>query len=283
MHCKNCLPCCFDANGSRRRAPPGTGIVTPPLREHSRGEPYVAHTTISMHAFYEQDGIEADGYLSRPTEPGPWPAVVVLHEWWGLDPHFRKLSRRLAAEGYVVLVPDLYNGTVTSDEEEAARLKTSLDTDRAASITTAAVPYLRSLPFVSADAGIGLLGFCMGGGVALLAAGSDQFDAMVTYFPSMYPDDEELRRIDLPILVHYGTDDVVTPRYEIDRILEVFEKEATPYERYEYEGAGHAFTNDTYEELYVESAAQDAWPRTVEFLESHLRDVNTTGDRPANE
>lgn len=223
-----------------------------------------------MHAFYEQDGIEADGYLSRPTDTGPWPAVVVLHEWWGLDPHFRELSRRLAAEGYVVLVPDLYDGVVTADEEEAARLKTSLDTDRAASVTTAAVPYLRSLPFVDGDAGVGLMGFCMGGGVALLAAGRGAFDALVAYFPSMYPDDDELQRIDLPTLVHYGTDDVVTPRYEVDRILEVFDEEGTSYDLHEYQGAGHAFTNDTYEELYVESAAEESWPRTVEFLAARL-------------
>lgn len=224
-----------------------------------------------MHAFYERDGIEADGYLSRPTDAGPWPAVVVLHEWWGLDPHFREMSRELAAEGFVVLVPDLYDGVVTDQEEEAARLKTSLDTDRATSITTAAVPYLRSLPFVDPDAGVGLMGFCMGGGVALMAAGRGGFDALVAYFPSMYPDDEELRQVDLPTLVHYGTDDVVTPRYEIDRILDVLEDGSVPHELYEYEGAGHAFTNDTYEELYVESAAEAAWPRTVEFLETHLR------------
>lgn len=223
-----------------------------------------------MHAFYEDDGVEADGYLSRPTDPGPWPAVVVLHEWWGLDPHFRELSRRLAAEGYVVLVPDLYDGEVTTDEEEAARLKTSLDTDQAAAVTTAAVPYLRSLPFVDEDAGVGLMGFCMGGGVALLAAGRGSFDALVAYFPSMYPDDEELHRIDLPTLVHYGTDDVVTPRYEIDRILDAFEEETVPHDLFEYDGAGHAFTNDTYEELYVESAAEESWPRTVEFLAEHL-------------
>lgn len=224
-----------------------------------------------MHAFYEDDDTAADGYLSRPSAPGPWPAVVVLHEWWGLDPHFRELSRRLAAEGYVVLVPDLYDGTVATEEETAARLKTSLDTDWAAAAATAGVPYLRRLPFVDADAGVGLMGYCMGGGVALLAAGRGDFDAMVAYFPSMYPDDEELARIDLPTLFHYGTEDVVTPRYELDRILNAYDEAGTPYELYEYEGAGHAFTNDTYEELYVESAAEESWPRTLEFLAEHLR------------
>lgn len=232
----------------------------------------MTYTTISMHAFYEHDGTEADGYVSRPTDPGPWPAVVVLHEWWGLDGHFRELSRRLAAEGFVVLVPDLYAGVVTTDPSEAARLKTSLDTHRAVNTTTATIPYLRSLPFVSDEGGIGLMGFCMGGGLALLAAGTDDFDALVTYFPSIYPDSDEVKSVSCPTLVHYGTADVVTPRFEIDRIVELFHEAGTPHELYEYEGAGHAFMNDQHAENYHREASETAWPRTVAFFERTLRD-----------
>lgn len=237
----------------------------------------MTRTTVSMHAFYEHDSVEADGYLSRPTDPGPWPAVIVLHEWWGLDQHFRELSRRLAKEGFIVLVPDLYDGSVTSDPDEAARLKTSLDTHRAVEITTAAIPYLQSLPFVDEETGCGLVGFCMGGGLALLAAENDEFDALVAYFPSIYPDSEELRKIRPPTLLHYGLEDTITPRSEIDRITELIDEGGMEYQLYEYEGAGHAFMNDMHEEYYHADATEKAWPRTVEFLKERLHDTATAG------
>lgn len=227
-------------------------------------------STVSMHAFYEYDGVEADGYLSRPSQPGPWPSIVVLHEWWGLDAHFRELSRRLASEGFVVLVPDLYDGDVTQDPQKAARLKTSLEIPRAIEKTIGAVPYLRSLPFVEESAGCGLLGFCMGGGLALLAAKNAYFDALVAYFPSIYPDAEELGDIQCPTLLHYGTEDIITPRFEIDRITSLLDEAGTSYDLFEYEGAGHAFMNDMHEEYYHEEATEEAWPRTIEFFKTEL-------------
>lgn len=227
-------------------------------------------STISMHAFYEYEDIEADGYLSRPSEPGPWPSIVVLHEWWGLDKHFRELSRRLASEGFVVLVPDLYDGEVTEDPQEAARLKTSLEIPRAIDKTVGAVSYLRTLPFVSDTNSSGLLGFCMGGGLALLAAKHESIEALVAYFPSIYPDAAELEEIHCPTLLHYGEEDIITPQFEIDRITTHLEKSGTPYDLFKYEGAGHAFMNDMHEEYYHEEATETAWPRTIEFFKDQL-------------
>ena len=140
---------------------------------------------VSLHAFYPSGDHGVDAYLSHPTAPGPWPAVIIVYEWWGLEDHFRNLSRQLAREGMVALVPDLYHGKVTANPTEAAKLKTSLDIDRAIEEIINAVSYLRSLPFVSGQ--VGVMGFCMGGGLALLAAcRATEFSAGVIYFPSIY-------------------------------------------------------------------------------------------------
>lgn len=224
---------------------------------------------VSLHAFYRNGDIAVDGYLSHPTAPGPWPAVIVGHEWWGLEEHFRDFSRALAREGMVVLVPDLYHGKVTTDRAEAAALKTSLDIDRGVEEIVSGAAYLRSLPFVSGK--VGVLGFCMGGGLALLAAcRSKEFDAGVLYFPSIYPDTSELENVCCPQLIHYGTADVITPRSEIDRITRILDRAKKPCELHLYEGANHAFVNDMHPDKYHKEATEASWPRTVEFLKQHL-------------
>jgi len=232
----------------------------------------MAERIVSLHAFYTCGSAGVHAYLSHPTARGPWPAVIIGHEWWGLEEHVRELSRRLAREGMVVLVPDLYHGTVTAQPAEAAGLKTALDIDQAVGEIIAAVPYLRGLPFVAGK--VGVLGFCMGGGLALLAAGrsSEFFSAGVIYFPSIYPDASEIEQIGCPLLIHYGTADVVTPRSEIDRITRTLERGHKFYELHLYDGANHAFVNDAHPEMgeYNREAAEAAWPRTVAFFQQHL-------------
>src|SRR3989304_4027056 len=150
----------------------------------------MAERIVSLHAFYKSGDGGGDGYLSHPTARGPWPAVILVHEWWGLEEHFRELSRLLAREGFVVLVPDLYHGRVATERADAASLKTSLDSDGPGRETVDGIPYLRGLPFVSGK--VGIVGFCMGGGLALLAAcRSGDFAAGGIYFPSIYPDATE--------------------------------------------------------------------------------------------
>ncbi|OGP24973.1 MAG: hypothetical protein A2038_00625 [Deltaproteobacteria bacterium GWA2_57_13] len=228
----------------------------------------MAERIVSLHAFYPSGEGGVDSYMSRPTAKGAWPAVIILYEWWGLEEHFRDLSRSLAQEGFVALVPDLYHGKVTSSPQEAAKLKTSLDIERAIQEILDGVPYLRSLPFVSGR--IGVVGFCMGGGLALLGVcRSSEFSAAVTYFPSIYPDSSELEKISCPLLIHYGTADVITPMSEIERIKKTLERHQKPYELYLYENADHAFVNDTHQRYHKE-AAEASWPRTVEFLRRHL-------------
>lgn len=226
---------------------------------------------VSMHAFYKSQGKGVDAFLSRPTASGQRPAVLIIHEWWGLEDHFRDLTRAFAREGCVGLTPDLYHGRVTADWEEAARLKTSLDLDRATQEILDGIPYLRGLPFVKPDK-IGIVGFCMGGGLALLAiCRTKEIAAAVIYFQSMYPDPGELASITCPILGHYGEDDIYTLRSEVEAFEQILRETNKSCEIHFYKNAGHAFVNDKHPELYRKEAADASWPRTIEFFRTHLK------------
>lgn len=231
----------------------------------------MAERIISMHAFYKSGGVGVDGFLSRPTAGGKWPAVLVIHEWWGLDDHFRDMTRTFAREGYVALAPDLYHGRVTGDWEEAARLKTSLDVERATREILDGIPYLKGLPFVNPDR-IGIVGFCMGGGLALLSVcRTTEMAAAVIYFQSMYPDPSELVNIACPILGHYGEDDIYTPRSEVEAFENVLRDYNKSYQIHFYKNAGHAFCNEMHPELYRKEAGEASWPRTFEFFRKQLK------------
>ena len=226
---------------------------------------------VSMHAFYKSKGEGVDGFLSRPMTSGKWPAMVVIQEWWGLDDHFRDMTRLFAKEGYVALAPDLYHGKVTEDWEEAARLKTSLDLDRATQEIIDAIQYLKGLPFVNPGR-IGIIGFCMGGGLALLTiCRTKEITAAVIYFQSMYPDPSEIANISCPVLGHYGEDDVTTPKSEVQAFEKLLKDNKTPHEIHFYPNAGHAFVNDKHPEMYRKEAAEASWPRTVEFFQKYLK------------
>lgn len=229
----------------------------------------MSHEIVSMHAHYRSDGTDVHGYLSRPVDAGPWPAVVLVHAYTGMGPHYRDLARRLAREGTVVLAPDIYHGETADDHAEAAKLKTSLDIEAAVAEMVDGAAYLRDLPYV--DAGAGVLGFCMSGGLALLAAARGDFDAAVAYYPSIYPDEAALAGIDCPLLLHYGTADEVTPASEMANLRAALDDAGVDYEYREYEGADHAFLNDTYERRHDPEAAAESWEHTVEFFQRHLR------------
>jgi carboxymethylenebutenolidase len=203
----------------------------------------MAERIVSMHAAYKS-GEVVDGFLSRPTAGDPRPAVVLVHGYRGLDDGQRAVTRRFAQEGFVCLSPDLFQGRTFHTLDECALQKTSLDIQRAVEKIVDSVPYLRKLPWVGKK-NIAVLGFCMGGGLALYAlAQSRSFAAGVIYYQSLFPDPEDLKGITAPLLCHYGTDDHGTTRTEIEMFRDSLEKHKKKYEIEMYEGAGHAFLNN---------------------------------------
>ncbi len=230
----------------------------------------MSETIVSLHAMYKGKSGNVDGFLSRPVAEGRRPAVVIGHEWWGLDDWSREFTRMVAAEGFVALTPDLYHGKVTHDFETAARLKTALDINKAVQELTDAVPYLKSLPFVSDK--VGVMGFCMGGGLALLAAcrGSG-YNAAVIYHHSIYPDESEVKDLSCPLQGHYGLADTITPASEVKKFESQLKQFNKTCEIYSYEGAGHGWLNPNSPQMYRPEAAKLSFQRTIEFFKKHLK------------
>jgi carboxymethylenebutenolidase len=199
---------------------------------------------VSMHAAHRSGKEVVDGFLSRPIIGGERPAVVLVHRYRGLDDGQRAVTRRFAQEGFVCLSPDLFHGKTYHTLEDCALKKTSLDIPRAVANIVDSVPYLRKLPWVGKKK-VAVLGFCMGGGLALYAlAQSKAFDAGVIYYQSMFPDPEDLKSISAPMLCHYGTADAGTTQTEIDMFRESLDRYKRKYQIEMYAGAGHAFLNN---------------------------------------
>lgn len=199
---------------------------------------------VSMHAAYRSAGGIVDGFLARPVAGGVRSAIVLLHGYRGLDDAQRAVTRKFARQGFVCLSPDLFHGGVFTTPEECAFQKTSLDIVGAVEKVIESVPYLRRLPYVGRKK-IVLLGFCMGGGLALYAlARSRAFSAGIIYYQSLFPDPEDLKGIRAPLLCHYGTEDANTTKVEIELFREALDRHHKNYRIVMYEGAGHAFLNN---------------------------------------
>lgn len=226
---------------------------------------------VSMHAAYKSGREVVDGFLSRPTAGNPRPAIVLIHGYRGLDDGQRAVTRRFAQEGFVCLSPDLFHGKTFHTLEECALQKTSLDIPRAVEKVVDSVLYLRKLPWVGKKH-VAVLGFCMGGGLALYAlAQSRAFAAGVIYYQSLFPDPEDIKTITAPLLCHYGTDDPGTTKTEVDMFRETLERHKKKYEIEMYEGAGHAFLNNpSTKNTANQEAAAKSVARTTKWLKKHL-------------
>ena len=209
------------------------------------------------------------GYLSEPGQGGG-PGVVVIQEWWGLVDHIKDVCDRFASEGFVALAPDLYHGKTTKSPDEAGKLMMAMRIDEAERDLSAAVDYLSTLDSTNSEK-IGVVGFCMGGALALYTATKNpKVGACVVFYgghPKVKPD---LPNLHAPVLGLYAEKDgFVTPDSvrDLERQLKDLGKQIDVNI---YNDTDHAFFNDTRPEVYNAEAAADAWQRTVEFLRKHL-------------
>jgi carboxymethylenebutenolidase len=219
--------------------------------------------------FTTSDG-SAPGYLAVPAgEQGP--AVIVLQEWWGLDEHIRSVCDRFAAEGFYALAPDLYRGETTAQPSEAEQKMMAMSMDQVEKDMCGAADYLAAQPGVEGP-GVGAVGFCLGGGLAIWAAAScPNIAAAVSYYYVMPHGKPDFSKIKGPVLGHFGTADEFVP-LEDARKLETELTDAGVQTTFEYyDGAGHAFFNDTNRlGTYDVEHAEPSWQSTVSFLRSAL-------------
>jgi carboxymethylenebutenolidase len=213
---------------------------------------------------------EVRAYLVRPKGDEKLPGVVVIHENRGLVPHIEDVARRVALEGFLAMAPDALTplGGTPEDPEKAPPLMGQLDRQATMNNYLAAVRYLKTHPLSTGK--IGVVGFCWGGGMAnQLAVNSPDLSAVVPYYGAQ-PPSEDVSKIKASLLLHYaGLDERINkgiPAFE-----EALKKASIDYQVYIYEGAQHAFNNDTTPARYNKEAAQLAWQRTISFLKEKLK------------
>ena len=174
---------------------------------------------ISLHAGYETDGVYTNAFLARPVDGAPRPGVVLLSGMGGLTWTQREITRSYARAGFVALSPDYMLGQMAPNRTTALLAKNSLDVNAAVEALAGGAAFLRSLPWVASKDRIGIMGFCLGGGLVLLAMGrTEAFQAGIVYHQSLFPDVRELAGIDCNLQCHYGTEDHSTPREEVEAI-----------------------------------------------------------------
>lgn len=219
-------------------------------------------------AYGTADGRELTGYLARPVGArDSLPALIVIHEWWGLNENIRAMARRLAGHGYSALAVDLYGDRVASTPDSAAALARSVDEETARENLRQAYRFLtsRGAPRVAS------IGWCFGGGWSLRTALAmpEALDAAVIYYGRLIHDPDRLSALAMPVQGHFGAEDGSIPVSSVRRFEAVLDSLGVRNEVYVYEGAGHAFANPS-GTRYVPDAAEAAWKRTVRFLAEAL-------------
>ena len=230
--------------------------------------------------FRRPDGKTANGYLAEPAA-GSGPGVIVIQEWWGLNDQIRSVARRLADAGYAALVPDLYRGKSTLEEQEAHHLMSGLDFgDAATQDVRGAAQYLkaRCAP-AGAEAGakVGVTGFCMGGALTWLAlANVPEVDAGVAWYGMPPLEFIDASNIKVPVLAHWATQDAFFPVANVDALEAKLAAAGVAYQGHRYL-AHHAFANETAvgrgriaNTQFDRAWARMAWDRTLRFFGRHL-------------
>ena len=215
----------------------------------------------------EANGVKVQGYLANPDTGSPSAAIIVIHEWYGLNPHIEDVAERYAREGYLAFAVDLYDGVLTTDDDKAASLMGSLDQGKAIDYLEAAVTYLRGVPGIHK---VGVTGFCMGGSFALLLPSEAQINAAVPFYGDVPADASFVERLSCPVLfIGGGKDAWITPEKmkRLESALKQYKKEG---EVKVYKDAPHAFFNDTRPNFYRPAEAADAWNTALAFFARHL-------------
>jgi carboxymethylenebutenolidase len=221
---------------------------------------------------FSSNGGSCGGLFAVPPS-GRGPGVVVIQEWWGLVPHVEHLVDRFAEAGFVALAPDLYHGAATDEPDEAMRMMMSLAMDPAAKDIGGAARFLFESDPTNGN-GIGAIGFCMGGSLALWSATlAPQLTTAVGFYPAL---PWERMSPDWPnyagkaAMIHCSEEDGTSSASGIQQAKSAIEAAGGSVELFDYPGTQHAFFNDDRPEVHDASASELAWNRTVQFLHDRL-------------
>lgn len=230
-----------------------------------------AFAATSQDVSYKSGDETVHSLLFTPPGKGPFPGIVVIQEYWGLNDWVKEQASKLADQGYAALAVDLYRGKVADTPDVAHELMRGLPEDRAARDLHAAVEYLKSSPNVKKDR-IAAIGWCMGGGLALnLALTEPALTAVVINYGHLSTDPAAIQKIHAAILGNFGGQDRGIPPDDVKKFEETLKKEGKEADIKIYPDAGHAFQNPNNKSGYRAEDTADAWQRTVNFLATTLK------------
>ena len=219
---------------------------------------------------FPSNGHTCRGYLAAPAS-GKGPAVVVIQEWWGLVSHIEDVVERFAKEGFLAIAPDLFHGKTTTSPDEAGKMLMELDADRAQKEIAGAGAYLLQHPECSSTT-IGVVGFCMGGGLAKYEATKDaNVGAAVSFYGGFKKTDTDWSKLNAPLLLIAGENDKGVPADGERALGEKLKSMGKNVTVKTYPNADHAFFNDTRPQVYNEVASRDAWQRTLELFRANVK------------
>jgi len=215
------------------------------------------------------NGRSIEAYL-KVAKSGRGPGVLVLQEWWGLVDHIKDVCNRLSDAGFTALAPDLYRGECAAGPDEAGRLMMALNIEQSAKDLMAAVDHLQSLDSVASEK-VGVVGFCMGGQLALFAASLSTKIAAVADFYGIHPEVKpNLSKIEAAVLGVFAEKDGFVPPSAAQKLESDLKAAGVKTDFKIFSGVDHAFFNDTRPEVYNASAAQEAWEKTLSHFRKHL-------------
>lgn len=217
------------------------------------------------------NGNGAYAFIAQPDDDKQHPGVVLIQEWWGIEPHVLDLANKLASAGFIVAVPDLYHGKVATEPDDAVRMVMMLrnNVNKAAQEIIGTLDTLKNLPNVQPKK-LGLIGFCIGGFLTYtVAARYPNLGAIIPFYGGGYdPTPAEVAKVNAPVLAIYGKQDESIPQPQIQKIEKLYKDGGKDITVKIYD-AGHAFINPAHG-ARNEQAAADAWPRAIAFLKGHL-------------
>lgn len=229
---------------------------------------------MAEHVTFASNGGSCGGLFAVP-ESGRGPGVVVIQEWWGLVPHVESLVDRFAEAGFVALAPDLYHGAKTDEPDEAMRMMMALAMDPAARDIAGAARFLFECDPTNGN-GIGAVGFCMGGSLALWSATlAPQLTTAVGFYPALPWDrmsPEWPNYAGKAAMIHCSEEDGTSAAAGIQQAKSSIEDAGGSVELFDYPGTQHAFFNDERAEVFDAASSATAWDRTIKFLHNRLSD-----------
>ncbi|HUI50506.1 MAG TPA: dienelactone hydrolase family protein [Terriglobales bacterium] len=220
---------------------------------------------------YKSGDDTVTSYLALPSGGGKHPAIVVIHEWWGLNDWVKEQAQKFAEQGYVALAVDLYRGKVAANPDDAHILMRGLPDDRGIRDLEAAFAYLSSRPDVNPTK-IGSIGWCMGGSWSIkLAVDQPKLAACVVNYGWLPSDAALIAKIKAPVLGNFGAEDQGIPPKDVKAFETAMKADGKTADVKIYDGAGHAFENPNNQQGYRPEAAADAMQRSAGFFQKYLK------------